>query len=428
MGVLPWDEQVANVARATALAEQFAYNSSDVLAGYPGWQYFLCDEPYGAVVYVQRGSVLVANGDPLCAPEHTGDVLRAFAAFARHSRQTCAFLGASARLQAIAVEAGFGSFKVGEEIVFDLATYAPRGDRAKKARAARNQAIRAGVVVRGYCPSQERDEWLERQMTEVANAWLATRPAGGLGFSLRLEPLRHAERKQYFIAEHEGRVVAFVACSSLPGRQGVYLEDVLRLPDAPYGCSDLLILHALEALAAARLNMATLGVAPLQRVEEQDQRCHRALGRVLAGARDHAGRVYRFNSLNHFKRKFGPTGTEQVYLLYQPARITPWLIVGLLGAFTPNGLSAWCRSALLPAPRSSPSRQEEDRGTRWLRPVALAGLLVSLLVLVWHNTVGVPVGASVRAVHLHLRLVMLSLMVALPAGGAAYVRGRARRE
>ncbi len=330
-------------ARVTELLARYGYNSNDVVAAYPGWEYFFTADPEGVVVYVRRGRVLVANGDPLCAPEHVTEVLRRFAAFARAQRLSLCFVGASERCQSAARSIGFGGFKVGEEPIFDLTSYAPRGDRAKKARAARNHALRLGVTVREYRPLEKRDPELEREMLQVLAAWCAARPAQPLAFSLRLEPFAWMEGKRYFVAEQDGHAVGFLVCTRLAARAGVYLEDVIRRPDAPYGTTELLILTALEILARDGVREASLGVAPLQGVERQASRAHRVLGRVAAFVRDRVNHVYRFKSLNHFKRKFAASRYEASYLLYLPPRLTPWLLLGLAGAFTPEGLAPFAR-------------------------------------------------------------------------------------
>ncbi len=337
----PLPDDVA--ARVTDLLARYGYNSNDVVAPYAGWEHFFTDDPEGVVVYVRRGRVLVASGDPLCAPEHLPEVLRRFAAFARAQRLSLCFVGASARCQAAARTLGFGALKVGEEPIFDLTSYAPRGDRAKKARAARNHALRLGVTVREYRPLERRDPELEQAMLRVLAAWCASRPTQPLAFSLRLEPFAWMEGKRYFVAEQHGRVVAFLVCTRLAARSGVYLEDVIRLPDAPYGSTELLILSALEALARDGVREASLGVAPLQGVEQQATRAQRALGHVAGFVRDRLTHVYRFRSLNHFKRKFGASRYEASYLLYLPPRLTPRLLLGLAGAFTPEGLGPFAR-------------------------------------------------------------------------------------
>ena len=55
---------------------------------------------------------------------------------------------ATHRFARLSRQVGLRAIKVGAAPYFDLATWAPRGDRAKKARAGVNQARRAGVRVR----------------------------------------------------------------------------------------------------------------------------------------------------------------------------------------------------------------------------------------------------------------------------------------
>ncbi len=408
------------VARATALLARYGYNSNDVVAAYPGWEHFFTEDPEGVIVYVRRGRVLVANGDPLCAAEHLPEVLRRFAAFARAQRLSLCFVGASPRCHAAARVLGFGALKVGEEPIFDLASYAPRGDRAKKARAARNHALRIGVTVREYRPLEEHDGALEQAMLAVLAAWCASRPAQPLAFSLRLEPFAWMEGKRFFVAEWHGRVVGFLVCTRLAARAGVYLEDVIRRPDAPYGTTELLILTALETLARDGVREASLGVAPLQGVEQQASRAQRVLGCVAAFVRDRINHFYRFKSLNHFKRKFAASRYEASYLLYLPPRLTPRLLFGLLGAFTPEGLVPFVRDLVRRAGRRL------ARGHPPLMPAlqAFGAALVTaaLLVLLGRHVRATPAPA--------LHLVRAHPWWLVPAGagaGAAAARARLRR-
>jgi lysylphosphatidylglycerol synthetase-like protein (DUF2156 family) len=89
-------------ARVTDLLARYGYNSNDVVAPHAGWEHFFSDDPEGVVVYVRRGRVLVASGDPLCAPEHVQEVLARFASFARAQRLSLCFVGATPRCYAAA--------------------------------------------------------------------------------------------------------------------------------------------------------------------------------------------------------------------------------------------------------------------------------------------------------------------------------------
>src|SRR5262249_7661694 len=139
------------------------------------------------------------------------------------------------------------SRKIGSAPYFDLATWAPRGDRAKKARAGVNQARRAGVRVTEVV---DVDEQLVRETACLCKSWLTSgRSAMKFEWLFTLDLRRHKERKKYFTArDKDGKLVGFVAASPIPARDGWYLEDVLRSKKAPNGTTDLLVVAALDLL------------------------------------------------------------------------------------------------------------------------------------------------------------------------------------
>ena len=57
-----------------------------------------------------------------------------------------------------------------------------------------------------------------------------------------------AARERCWIAELDGRPMAFLTASPIPARDAYLIEDLVRDPDAPNGCSELLILELLAAL------------------------------------------------------------------------------------------------------------------------------------------------------------------------------------
>src|SRR5262249_38442818 len=154
---------------------------------------------------------------------------------------------------------------------------------------------------------------------------------------LAREPFTGRELKRYAAAYLNGRMVGFLACSPMPARDAVYLEDVIRAPDAPNGVTELLVTEMLAALRDEGVALATLGVAPLAGVERQRYGRHRVTRRLLAFTRARLNHFSHFRSLAHSKRKYAPSFWEGSSLLYQPARITPALLYSLVAVFTPAG-------------------------------------------------------------------------------------------
>src|SRR5205823_12310004 len=109
------------------------------------------------------------------------------------------------------------------------------------------------------------DEMLIREAGYLCKRWLKTRRSPTkFGWLFAVDLFHHSARKKYFTArDPTGRLVGFLAASPIPARQGWYLEDVLRLPDAPNGTADLLVVEVLKWLKRDGAKLATLGTAPM---------------------------------------------------------------------------------------------------------------------------------------------------------------------
>jgi phosphatidylglycerol lysyltransferase len=232
-------------------------------------------------------------------------------------------------------QAGYGAIEVGSDACFDLATWRPRGDRAKKVRSAVNLARRLGVTVSPYQLAKSRDLYLEQELQACAEAWLAGRRGFALQFFSAVRPLESAEEKRYFLARHGGRVVGFVSCSPIYARNGWYIEDIVRRPEAVYGTTELLITTALESLREEGFSLATLGISPFANRNPDIE--HPARMRVLGAMLAALSPFYNFRGLQHYKKKFAPSWWEPVYVAFWPNRLTWRLVFDVVGALIPGG-------------------------------------------------------------------------------------------
>ena len=238
------------------------------------------------------------------------------------------------------VPTGFRAVKVGASPYFDLQTWNPRGDSAKKLRAGVNQARRAGVEVE-MIPDAI-DESLKKETAKLCMDWLdSRRSATTFGWLIALDPFLHREHKKYFAARVNGRLVGFLAASPIPARRGWYLEDVLREPDAPQGTSTLLVVEALAKLKAEGSALATLGTSPLTTDGPDDVPTeHHMVARALDVASRRLGRFYNFEGLRRFKGKFVPSWWESEYALHQRGvTIPPRVGHAIVRALVPGGLT-----------------------------------------------------------------------------------------
>ena len=318
----------------------YGYNPHSLVSIAPGALLWSTPDVDGAIIYGEFGRVWLAAGDPLAPLEDMAELARQFASFAKTRNRVVAFVPSSAGFARMVVPNDFNAVKVGASPYFDLQTWSPRGDSAKKMRAGVNQARRAGVVVE-MVPNAV-DELLKKETAQLCLDWLGSRrTATTFGWLIALDPFLHSEYKKYFAARVNGKLVGFLAASPIPARKGWYLEDVLREPDAPHGTSTLLVVEALAKLKAEGAVLATLGTSPLTTDGPNDLPTeHRVVSRALTVASRRLGGFYNFEGLRRFKGKFVPSWWESEYALGQGGvAMPPRIGHAIVRALVPGGLT-----------------------------------------------------------------------------------------
>jgi phosphatidylglycerol lysyltransferase len=327
--------------RLLQLQTAYGYNAHSLVSIAPGARLWAVPEIDGAIIYSEFGHVWLAAGDPVAAEADMCELARGFIAAARKQGRVAAFVPTTARFARMAVKLNLGALKIGAAPYFDLQTWQPRGDRAKKMRAGINQAQRAGVTVTTL---DSINRQFKQETQELCRRWLATRrTATGFGWLFLLDPFLHAELKRYFAArDATGQLLGLLAASPIPARAGWYLEDVLRHPTAPPGTNDLLVVEALKHLAADGAQLATLGTAPLapEGPDEVPTGDYPHIERALTTAAARLTRFYNFDGLRRFKAKFVPTWWESEYVLVpHGATVPPRVAYAILRAIAPGGLA-----------------------------------------------------------------------------------------
>jgi len=339
------------------------YNPHSLVSIAPGALVWSTPDIDGAIIYGEFGRVWLVAGDPLAPLEDMAELARQFAAFAKQKNRVVAFVPTSAEFARLITPDDFTAVKVGASPYFDLQTWNPRGDCAKKMRAGVNQARRTGVVVEMI--SEGVDESLKKETAQLCLDWLGSRrTATTFGWLIALDPFLHSEYKKYFAARVNGKLVGILAASPIPARKAWYLEDVLREPDAPPGTATLLVVEALANLKAAGVTLATLGTSPLVTDGPDDVLSteHPVIDRALRLTSQRMGAFYNFEGLRRFKGKFVPSWWESEYALGQRGAIMPPRVAhAILRALVPGGVTQLLtRQAARMIRGSTPTVRESD--------------------------------------------------------------------
>jgi phosphatidylglycerol lysyltransferase len=317
----------------------YGYNAHSLVSIAPGAEMWSSPEFDGAIIYGEFGRVWLAAGDPLAAPEEMVELAKQFAAFAKRKNRVVAFVPTSARFARSVSPNDFSVVKVGAAPYFDLQTWNPRDDCAKKLRAGVNQARRSGLEVES---AAEISADLKKATADLCMSWLESRRSGTtFGWLVALDPFLHSGYKRYFVARVNGRLVGFLAASPIPARKGWYLEDVISEADAPQGTATLLVVEALKKLKEEGAAIATLGTAPLATDGPDDIPTeHRVVARALDVASRRLGGWYNFEGLRRFKGKFVPSWWESEYALGQRGvAMPPRVGHAVVRALVPGGLT-----------------------------------------------------------------------------------------
>ena len=319
----------------------YGYNAHALIGIAAGTRLWTCPETEGAVAYNEFGKVRLVPGDPLASAENLAKVSASFLQNARMEGRVVGFMPATEQFAKQGRGLGLRAIKIGSAPYFDLATWAPRGDRAKKARAGVNQARRAGVHVNEVINVDER---LIREAACLCKSWLTTRRSAiRFEWLFAVDLFQHREQKKYFTArDAKGRLVGFLAASPIPARDGWYLEDVLRSKNAPNGTTDLLVVEVLDSLKHSGARLATLGTALMaaEGVVDPDIHVSSVLSRAVWFLARCCSVFYNFDGVRRFKAKFAPSWWESEYVLIS-ANVTapPRVLSALIHALVPAGPS-----------------------------------------------------------------------------------------
>jgi lysylphosphatidylglycerol synthetase-like protein (DUF2156 family) len=363
------------------LVDRFGANANSLFVRYAApWRFHVGARTGGAVPYLVVGRTAIGWSDPLCESDRRAELLAEYLREMRASRLRVVLVAVDQAMARAALDLGCSVINVGAEPAFDLSTWRiPRGDPGKHLRWCLNHARRARIEVEEYEPGAQRRRDIQAEMAALQHAW-EDRLAGKVVRSfLRTDPMSH-EGSRIFVARSHGRLEAFLACSSVPARDGWYLEDLVRQPTATNGATELLVVETLQRLQAEGSSFATLGIAPFRGAKDQLDRRARILMPAVRWGLTHFDRRYRFASMSQYKAKFGPSHWETRYVAFSPSVPSVGTIRATIAALDPP------ESAREPVPIRS-------RGERAVLGQAMVLVVASLLVLA-RSLVGQGLGGT----------------------------------
>ena len=328
------------IVRVHELLEKYGYHSQSYNILRSDKSYFYSPSGInGVIAYVVKANVAMAAGDPVCDPSDIRNFVTEFRMFCKERKLLCCFQSITERCKTILEKMDFGMIKIGEEPIFDLEEFSLSGSKFRSLRKNINQAKRQGLSIVEYHPLLKRETEWEKDMEELSAIWQKFKGSGEFSFLIGEPALDNPKERKYFLALLNNEVEAFVVCTPVYTRNGIYFDVMRRKEKTPNGLPQLLFTESFRILSEQGYTMATLGTAPLSHEHVDDPDQNRIIKLALKLAFNRLGYFYRFKPLYKFKRQFGPTLWEGRYLAFSPKLFNPVILYALLKAYDPTSVT-----------------------------------------------------------------------------------------
>lgn len=285
----------------------------------------------GLIHYRLSGKVATVPGDPICPAEKFQRVTRSFLSMCRANDWQVSFYQAHPQHLEHYASLGLHAYKIGEEALIDLNTFTLSGSAMSNVRCTCRRAERENVRVEWF--EGVPPETIRAHLQTISDTWLAQkagkRPAE-LGFSMGrfCDLVEAAERADLVAQQHstrpahtdpqvprfvtgvaftaDGQPCAFVTLTPLYGSRDAWgwaLDLIRRVPDAPPGTIELLLVKAIERFRARQATLMSLGMIAM--ADSKDEMTH-TQRQVASFATERLHLLEEHRSLYHFKKKFQP--------------------------------------------------------------------------------------------------------------------------
>ena len=361
---------------------RFGTNSSSYVLLEGSKRYFTSPKVDGFIAYQTSAGVAVIGGDPVCAPEDAHLLLKDFLQ-AMGGRPVCAYQVSPETLNAFR-SADFRDVQIGNEAIFDLNRFTLAGGQMELVRAATNKARRAGVVVCEHHPSALGAQETNKELLAVSAEWLQSKGNHEMGFLLGSLGLERRSAKRYFVARSgagKGRIEGFIVCEPIYGRNGYYLDCTRRRVDAVRGTMELLTSEIFRLLREEGYHMASMGLAPLAKLDDPDLRGHPRLTKLMQFAYERVEGAYDFKHLYRYKAKYHPHTWERRYLCFNQRRLSPRMLYATVQVRSAISLQDMFNRKKLNPPNGSAGFELLKRVESWKHAASFVIGLFSALLL-----------------------------------------------
>ena len=332
----------ADRGRVKDIMSRHGRDPMDSFALLPDKRYYFANGGDGVIAYALWRKFAVALADPICAPEARASLVAEFVRFCKTQDWEPMFYCSHVSNRQMYEEAGFITFKVGEDARLSVNDFKLQGGKFQNLRTARNKAQKAGLTFQWYDAKPTPDHGLEAQLQVISQQWLDSKHGGEMTFDLgsfSIDFIR--EHGVSIVRNPENRIENFGTWLPYNGGKGRCL-DIMRGRNEFRDVMDFLIVEAIDHFKNEGVEEVSLGNAPLANADAEgspENRQERAVKFLF----ENFDQIYGYKRLFEFKKKYQPAWQGR-YLAYRPRTPLAMVALAIAGVHLPKGFMGLLRS------------------------------------------------------------------------------------
>jgi lysylphosphatidylglycerol synthetase-like protein (DUF2156 family) len=224
----------------------------------PTCQMFSIPTVDGFIGYRIEENCAIVFGDPLCEQSDQLKLAKAFKKYCdEHDLNTIYTIISEQFANSAIHECGSVCVQFGHKVILDPndSPMNKSGEKASLVRRKVRHALKTGVVIEEY---HSNDLLIENAITEVGHEWLNSRHGPQIHIA-HLNFFKNREGKRWFYAKLGKKIVGFLILNELQSNKGWLLNNLISIPEAPGGTSELLIISCLEILKQEKCTRVIAG-------------------------------------------------------------------------------------------------------------------------------------------------------------------------